>query len=66
MHDHNWKHLLIGAFAALAASALLLWAWNTLAALFGAPEAGIRHVLALLIAGILLRGLLGSGRRVRR
>jgi hypothetical protein len=35
----------------------LLWSWNTLAAMFGAPQAQFRHVVALLVLLTALRGL---------
>lgn len=48
MRHTTLRHVLIAAGALLAISITGLWAWNTLAALFDAPAAEFRHVLAFL------------------
>lgn len=59
------RHAAVALVSALVMSVLGLWAWNTLAPLFGGPELDYRHAVAALIlvaiAGALLRG--GSHRR---
>ena len=64
MKSHT-RVVLAGTAIATVCFVGVLWAWNTLAALFGAPEAEARHVLAVLILAIVLRVLLGRrhGRR---
>jgi hypothetical protein len=57
------KFLLSGGLFALAGVAGL-WAWNTLAGLFGLPPAQLRHALALLLLLSMLR--LCAGTRSRR
>lgn len=64
MHHPDWKHVMTGVCAALAGCALLLWSWNTLATHLGAPAAGFRHLVALLIIMVLLRRLLTTRRRI--
>ena len=54
------------AIAIIAASSVaLLWSWNTLAELSGAPVAGFKHVLAALFVLAVVRVLM-SPRRYRR
>ena len=49
MKHFDWKR----GFAAIVALALiciaLLWSWNTVAELFGAPAADLRHAVAILV-----------------
>lgn len=66
MIEFHWKHALLIAATALLVIALLLWSWNTLATLVGAPEAGFRHALAAVIALLLARGFLHRRRGTRR
>lgn len=64
MHPINARHLL-GALVAIAVIAAIgLWSWNTLAELFGAPEAQFKHALAALALLSLLR--LATRRRYAR
>lgn len=51
----------VAAVTALA-SVALLWSLNTLAPLFGGPTFQFRHVIAILIALVVLR--MGVGRRI--
>ncbi len=54
------KHMLfIGALIAVVSIAAL-WSWNTLAALFGGPEAEIRHIVAAMILLLISKLLLVS------
>ncbi len=57
MKHFDWKH----GFAAIAATALiciaLLWSWNTVAELFGAPAADLRHAVAILVLAWIARAL---------
>ena len=46
MRHVTLKYILFVTALIIAASIAALWSWNTLAALFGGPEAGIRHVVA--------------------
>ena len=63
MYRNAIKHLLT-AFAAVAVTVLIsLWSWNTLAELFGAPQAQFRHVVAAVLLLAMLR--LATGRRHR-
>ena len=51
------KHLTIAAGLALAGAAALLWSWNTLADLYGGPEAGFKHAVAAMLIAVIVRGL---------
>lgn len=66
MIEFQWKHALLIAAAALLVIGLLLWSWNTLASLAGAPEASFRHALAAMVALLLARGFLHRRRGTRR
>jgi hypothetical protein len=67
MRDFTVKHIAIAAAAFAVLSIALLWSWNTLAALFGAPSAEFRHVLACMVAAVALRSLVTrNGSRQRR
>ena len=60
------RHLLIAVVAVAAIALTGLWAWNTVAELFGLPPAQLRHVVASAVLLTLLRALLlrpGHGRR---
>jgi DNA-binding MarR family transcriptional regulator len=48
MSHFDIKHLLIAGVALSAIAMTGLWSWNTLAELFGAPEAQFRHAIAAL------------------
>jgi hypothetical protein len=63
MNQPDVKHLLVAflAFALIAATGL--WSWNTLADLFGAPEAQFRHALAALALLAILRLAIRRRRR---
>jgi hypothetical protein len=55
---HGMLRNITFVFAAIAAASVaLLWSWNTLAELFGAPIAEYRHVVAVLIVAIIARSL---------
>ena len=58
----DWRHAVSAIVILAIGSAALLWAWNTLAELFGAPAADFRHALAFLVAAATVR-VLASGRR---
>ena len=61
MYRNDIKHLLT-ALAAIAVTVLIsLWSWNTLAELFGAPQAQFRHVVAVVLLLAMLR--FATGRR---
>jgi hypothetical protein len=53
----------LGVFGAAAIA--LLWSWNTLAELTGAPTAEFRHVLAAIVIAVVARLLLTSHQRRR-
>ena len=59
------KITLLAAGTALA-SAGVLWSWNTLAPLFGGPTFQFRHAVAVLVALVALRVVLGRSVRSRR
>jgi predicted benzoate:H+ symporter BenE len=42
------RHLLAALLAFAAIAVIGLWSWNTLAELFGAPEAQFKHAIAAL------------------
>ena len=65
MRNFNLKHLAIAVAAFAVATIALLWSWNTLAGLFGAPVAEYRHVVALLVTAITVRSLV-TRRRIRQ
>ena len=53
MRHFDLKHITFAIIAVVVACTALLWSWNTLASLFGAPAAQFKHaVAALLIAAI--------------
>lgn len=49
MNQINVRHLLAAVLAIATMMVVGLWSWNTLADLFGAPEAGFRHAVAALL-----------------
>lgn len=55
MKPIDTRHLLTAIIAFAAIAAIGRWSWNTLADLFGAPEARFRHVVAALALLALLR-----------
>ena len=55
MHQIDIRHLLAAVLAIAAMMVAGLWSWNTLADLFGAPEAGFRHAVAALVLLATLR-----------
>jgi hypothetical protein len=55
MNQVDIKHLLAAGLAIAAIVIAALWSWNTLAELFGAPEAQFRHVIAALVLLATLR-----------
>jgi hypothetical protein len=61
MNQPDVKHLLAACLAFVAIATAGLWSWNTLADLFGAPEAQFRHVIAAVTLLATLR--LAIGRR---
>jgi hypothetical protein len=52
------RHIMVVSALIIVASIAALWSWNTLAALFGGPEAGIRHVVAAMTLLLISRFLL--------
>ena len=62
MRHITGKAVAIALAVFAAASVTLLWSWNTLAPLFGAPPAEFRHVLAALLAVACLRLIVGRNR----
>jgi len=63
--SHGWRRW-TAALAALAlGSALLPWAWNTLAALWNGPQVGAREALAALVVLATGRALLLGTHRGR-
>jgi len=48
MNQLDVKHLLAACLAFALIAATGLWSWNTLADMFGAPEAQFRHAVAAL------------------
>jgi len=48
MYPLDVRRLLAACLALIIIAATGLWSWNTLAALFGAPEAQFRHAVAAL------------------
>ena len=66
MHPINIRHLLVALAAVAIIATIGLWSWNTLAELFGAPEAQFRHVAAALVLLALLRHSLQPRRWLRR
>ena len=63
MERPELKHLLAACLALSAIAATGLWSWNTLAGLFGAPEAQIRHAVAALALLAIVRLALRRRRR---
>ena len=61
MQHINIKQVTLASTATVAGSAVLLWAWNTLAELIGAPGAGFKHVIAALVIALVLRWLIWTG-----
>ena len=55
MHPINARHLLVALATITIVAVIGLWSWNTLAELFGAPQAQFRHALAALALLLLLR-----------
>jgi len=55
MNRTDTPHLLAAILAFAAIAVIGLWSWNTLAELFGAPEAQFRHAVAALVLIITLR-----------
>ena len=55
MRHQRLKHLFLGAAWIMVAAVAALWSWNTLASLFGAPEAEIRHVVAVFALILLVK-----------
>jgi hypothetical protein len=51
----SWQKSLVMLAAFVAAGALALWSWNALAALFSAPTAQFKHVLAAVFLLLILR-----------
>jgi len=49
------KHITIAIIATVAACTALLWSWNTLAELLGAPAVEFRHVVATLVIAVVAR-----------
>ena len=62
MKHFDWKHITIAVIAVVVACAALLWAWNTLAELFGGPSAEFRHIIAVLAIAAVTR-IFATGRR---
>lgn len=48
MDRPDFKHLLVACITLAIVMATALWSWNTLASLFGAPEAQLKHAVAAL------------------
>ena len=55
MNQVDIKHVLAAGLVIAVIAVAGLWSWNTLAELFGAPEAQFRHALALLLLLATLR-----------
>ena len=55
MSHSDIRHLLLAGIALAAIAVVGLWSWNTLAPLFGAPEAQLRHAVAALALLAVLR-----------
>lgn len=66
MKHFNWKHIGAAIAAFALASVALLWSWNTVAELFGAPVAEFRHVLATLVLATVVKFVFSSRRTHRR
>lgn len=47
--NNSHKRWVMGGLVAIAAFIIVLWSWNTLAALFGLPAAEAKHVVAALV-----------------
>jgi hypothetical protein len=58
MSHFDIKHLLIAGITLAAIAVMGLWSWNTLAELFAAPEAQLRHAIAALVLLATLRFVL--------
>lgn len=66
MRRENLRSLLLAGALIVVAAIAALWSWNTLATLFGGPEAEMRHVLAAATLALLARfALLPKHRRQR-
>ena len=63
MTHHRIRHLLVAAAWLVVAAVTALWSWNTIAELFGVPEAGIRHVVAAFALILLAKFTFQSGHR---
>jgi hypothetical protein len=60
------KHLLLAGITLTAIAVTGLWSWNTLAELFGAPEAHFRHAVAAMALIATLRIALSRRRMAVR
>ena len=58
MQHFNWRKLTLAIIGLIVAGAALLWSWNALAGLFGAPTAQFRHAFAALVLVYIARALL--------
>jgi predicted benzoate:H+ symporter BenE len=66
MNHFDIKHLLLAGITLTAIAVMGLWSWNTLAELFGAPEAQLRHAVAALALLATLRLALSQRRTAVR
>jgi hypothetical protein len=66
MKHFDWKHITIALIAVVVACTAALWAWNTLAELFGGPAAEFRHVIAVLTIAAVTRIFVTSRRHPTR
>jgi len=55
MRHLNIRHTLIAVGVFLTVTVTGLWSWNTLAELFGGPQAQYKHALAATVLLIILR-----------
>lgn len=55
MSTIDTRHVLAATLAIAAIAVIGLWSWNTLAELFGAPQAQFRHAVAALVLITTLR-----------
>lgn len=65
-HRNTFRKITLATIGAALASLAVLWSWNTLAPLFEGPVFQFRHAVALLVALVALRVVLGRSVAHRR
>lgn len=58
MNYEKIKHILYAFGLFMLVSSLCLWAWNTLAELYGGPHAQYKHVVAAIVFALFARWII--------